>query len=614
MRDDFRFAANKIAIFQYATVAIFVILLSAFWRLQVQNPQFYDERAVANSVKSVPIPAPRGRILDREGRDIVDNHASFSLRLARELLKEEHLRPIAQGLDLDYDDLAARVRRYRHRPKYEALPLKEELTPLDLAFVDSHRDFFPELFTIPSQRRVYPQNGMLAHVLGYTGEITEAQLDLPEFARYDQGAVIGQFGIEQQYNDLLMGQDGQRQVIVDNTGQVRHELKSKDAIPGKDLKLTIDLDLQSVAELSLEGRSGAVVALDPRNGEVLAMLSHPAFDPNKFAVRIRAADWKEIRDNPDKPMLNRAIQAQQAPGSTFKPTMALAALETGTIDEQFTVHCSGGASFYGTYHRCHLKTGHGTLSLHRAIVQSCDVFFYTVGNSMGIDKIAYYADLVGFGHKTGIDLPGEKEGTVPSTQWAARNYHRKWYAGETVSVAIGQGALTVTPLQLARAIGGIAMGGVWQQPHLVETAKLEKPVTWTLDPDHVKDVVDGMYGVVNEWGTGVLAQIPGLQVCGKTGTAQVESSDLAKATGGVASQANAWFVGFAPCYAPEIVVAALWDHGAEGPLVAPIVRDVLKAYFDKKVRLTMLRQQQSAAAARLAAITRLDLPGPSKPQ
>ncbi|MGO9893919.1 MAG: penicillin-binding transpeptidase domain-containing protein, partial [Bryobacteraceae bacterium] len=322
LRDDFRFAAGKIAVFQYVTVVIFVILVSAFWRLQVQNPQFYDERAVANSVKSVPIPGPRGRILDREGRVIVDNHASFSLRLARELLKEEHLRPIAQGLDLDYDDLVARVRRYRHRPKYEALPLKEELTPLDLAFVDSHRDFFPELFTIPSQRRVYPQNGMLAHVLGYTGEITEAQLDMPEFAKYDQGAVIGQFGVEQQYNEILMGQDGQRQVIVDNTGQVRHELKSKGAVSGKDLELTIDLDLQAVAELSLEGRNGAVVALDPRNGEVLAMLSHPAFDPNKFAVRIRAADWKEIRDNPDKPMLNRAIQAQQAPGSTFKPSVA----------------------------------------------------------------------------------------------------------------------------------------------------------------------------------------------------------------------------------------------------------------------------------------------------
>jgi penicillin-binding protein 2 len=614
LRDDFRFAANKIAVFQYLTVVIFVILVSAFWRLQVQNPQFYDERAVANSVKSVPIPGPRGRILDREGRVIVDNHASFSLRLARELLKEGHLKPIAQGLDLDYDDLVARVRRYRHRPKYEALPLKEELTPLDLAFVDSHRDFFPELFTIDSQRRVYPQNGMLAHVLGYTGEITEAQLDQPEFARYDQGAVIGQFGVEQQYNDVLMGQDGQRQVIVDNTGQVRQQLKEKPAVAGKDLKLTIDLDLQAVAELSLEGRNGAVVALDPRNGEVLAMLSHPAFDPNKFAVRIRAADWKEIRDNPDKPMLNRAIQAQQAPGSTFKPTVALAALESGTIDEQFSVHCAGGASFYGDYHRCHLKGGHGTVTLHRGIVQSCDVYFYTVGNMLGIDKIAYYADLVGFGHKTGIDLPNEKEGTVPSTQWAMRNYHRKWYAGETISVAIGQGPVTVTPLQLARAIGGIAMGGVWQQPHLVQTAKVDKPVTWSLDPVHVKDVVDGMYGVVNEWGTGAQAQIPGLQVCGKTGTAQVESSGLAKATGGVASQPNAWFVGFAPCYAPEIVVAAIWDHGAEGPYVAPIVRDILKAYFDKKTRLTMLQQQQSAEAARLATVSRLDLPGPPGPR
>ena len=614
LRDDNRQVAGKIAIFQYATVIAFVFLISGFWRLQVQNPQFYDERALANSVKSQPMAAPRGRILDRDGRVIVDNHSSFRLLLTRENLNEAHLAPIALGLDLDLADLQAKVRRYRTRPKYDPIVLKEVVTPADLSFVDSHRDFFPELLLTQDYKRAYPQNGMMAHVIGYTGEISEQELDMPEFAKYDPGTVIGKFGIERQYNDTLAGVDGQRQVVVDRLGQVRQVLKTKPATPGKDLQLTIDLDLQAVAELSLEGRNGAVVALDPRNGEVLAMLSHPAFDPNKFAVRIRAADWKEIRDNPDKPMLNRAIQAQQAPGSTFKPTVALAALESGTIDEKFTVHCAGGAFFYGNYYRCHLKGGHGTVNLHRGIVQSCDTYFYTVGNMTGIDKIAYYADLVGFGRKTGIDLPNEKEGTVPSPQWALRNYHRKWYAGETISVAIGQGALTVTPLQLARAFGGIAMGGVWQQPHLVQTAKPDKPVTWSLDPVHVKDVIDGTYGVVNEWGTGTLAQIPGLQVCGKTGTAQVESSGLAKATGGVASQPNAWFVGFAPCYAPEIVVAAIWDHGAEGPYVAPIVRDILKAYFDKKTRLTMLRQQQSGDAARLAAISRLDLPGPSRPQ
>ena len=610
LRDDNRQAAGKIAIFQYATVIAFVFLISGFWRLQVQNPQFYDERALANSVKSQPLAAPRGRILDRDGRVIVDNHSSFRLLLTRESLNEQHLEPIARGLDLDLADLQAKVRRYRSRPKYDPIVLKEQVTSADLSFVDSHRDFFPELLLTQDYKRAYPQNGMMAHVIGYTGEISEQELDMPEFAKYDPGTAIGKFGIERQYNDLLAGVDGQRQVVVDNRGQVRQVLKTKPATPGKDLTLTIDLDLQAVAELAMDGRNGAVVALDPRSGEVLAMVSRPAFDLNKFAEHIKAADWKEITDNPDHPMMNRAIQSQLAPGSTFKPIMALAGLETGTIDDKWTVHCTGGASFYGGYHKCWQKGGHGTISLHNAIVHSCDVFFYTLGDKMGINQIAYYAGLVGFGHPTGIDLPGEGAGIVPSPEWKLRNYREKWWAGETISVAIGQGALTVTPIQLARAIGGIAVGGVWHHPHLVRNAA-EKPEAWPLDADHVKDVVDGMYGVVNEGGgTGYgIASLKGIEVCGKTGTAQVASADFAKRTGGVDMTDNAWFVGFAPRSAPEIVVVALFDHGREGYLAAPIVRDVLKAYFDKKTRLEALRQQQGSLTARLSERTRLGLPG-----
>ncbi|MBV8906993.1 MAG: penicillin-binding protein 2, partial [Acidobacteriia bacterium] len=253
IRDDTRFAAGKIAIFQYAAVAIFLFLISGFWKLQVQNPEFYDERAQQNSIKSVPILAPRGRILDRDGRVIVDNHASFSLILARESLKEPHLQPIAQGLDLDYADLVERVRRFKAQPKYVPIVVKEELTPADLAFVDSHHDFFPEMVLIQAQRRLYPQNGMLAHVIGYTGEISEEELDAAEFAKYNPGDVIGKFGIEREYNDRLMGVDGQRQVIVDNRGQVRTPIGIKAAIPGKDIQLTIDLDLQAVAELAMDG-------------------------------------------------------------------------------------------------------------------------------------------------------------------------------------------------------------------------------------------------------------------------------------------------------------------------------------------------------------------------
>jgi penicillin-binding protein 2 len=423
--------------------------------------------------------------------------------------------------------------------------------------------------------------------------------------------VIGKFGLERKYNSTLMGVDGQRQVVVDNRGQVRRVLKQLPATPGKDLRTTLDLDLQVVAELAMEGKNGAVVALDPRTGEVLAMVSRPTFDPNKFAVRIKPRDWKEIVNNPDHPMLNQVTQAQQPPGSTFKPIMAIAALETGTIDDKWTVHCPGGATFYGHYYKCHRV--HGAISLHRGIAESCDTYFYNVGYKLGIDKIATYGDLVGFGHKTGIDLPGEVEGVMPSEQQKMRTQHQKWYAGETISVSIGQGNLQVTPIQLARAIGGLALGGVWHHPHLVPGP--DQPNEWKLTPENVKLVVDGMFGVVNDPGgiTGGRARIPGIEVCGKTGSAQLASNEYVQGAGRGdqnVKKDNAWFVGFAPRSAPEIVVVALWDHGEHGQFAAPIVRDVIKAYFDKKVRLAALTQQQQQLAAKMAAVGSLGLPAP----
>ena len=585
-RDEIKLVGGKIAFFQYLTVAIFLFLIAGFWDLQVQNPELYSERADRNRIKSLPVLAPRGRILDRDGRVIVDNHSSFSVILSRESLREEHLKPIADGLHLDYEDLRNRLRRFGKRPKYEAIVIKEELTPGELAFVESHRDpeTFPEMEVIHAQRRLYPRDGFAAHVIGYVGEVSENELNTAEFIDYDQGDVVGKQGIERQYNRSLMGVDGQRQVIVDKLGQQRQLFRTKPAIPGKDLQLTLDLDLQAVAELAMEGRRGSVVALDPRNGDVLAMVSRPAYDPNRFAGRIRSADWKEILNNPDKPMLNRAVQAQLAPGSTFKPIMALAGLETGTVDENFTVHCSGGASFYGRYFKCHLRGGHGTVNLRKAIAQSCDVYFYTLANKMGIDVIAKYADIAGLGKKTGIDLPHEVEGTVPSTQWKWRLFRQKWYAGETISVGIGQGALTVSPLQLAHAIGGIATAGVWTRPHLVRETGQEDAFKADVKIDNVLKVIEGMWEVVNGGGTGGRARLVGYDVCGKTGTAQLASNDLLRSSAGRNMKDNAWFVGFAPRQSPEIVVVALFENGEHGPAAAPIVRDVLKSYFDKKQR------------------------------
>jgi penicillin-binding protein 2 len=606
LRDDTTFASGKIAFFQYVTVGVFLFLITGFWELQVRNPEVYQERAMQNSIKAIPVLAPRGKILDRDGRVIVDNHSSFSLFLSRENLKMEHLKPIAEGLNIDYDSLVARVRRFQTRgaPQYQPIAIKEELTPAELAFVESHKDAdtFPELEVIHVQHRLYPRDGLAAHVIGYVGEVSEAELNTPEFAHFRQGDVIGKDGIEREYNDVLMGVDGQRRVEVDSFGNERRVLaEDKEAVPGKSLQLTIDLDLQAVAELTMENRRGAVVALDPRTGEVLAMVSRPAFDPNLFAGRIRTKDWKDLIDNPDHPLMNRAIQAQQAPGSTFKPIVALAGLETGAIDENFHVNCPGGASFYGRFFKCWSR--HGGVELHRGLVQSCDTFFYNVGNRMNIDDIAHYAEMVGYGHKTGIDLPHEADGVVPSTKWKIRNFREKWYPGETISVSIGQGATTVTPLQMAAAIGGMAIGGVWNQPHLVrEGARLIPARHGELNQENIRKVISGMYGVVNEGGTGVRARLPGINVAGKTGTAQLASNEVLKGTKiGQTMKDNAWFVGFAPVENPEIAVATLFEGGQHGQLAAPIVRDVMKAYFDKKARLAQPHEQIASLPAPLPA-------------
>ena len=598
LHDDTKFAASKIVFFQYLVLAILLFLLSGFWQLQVQDPGYYQTRAERNRIRTVPIPGPRGKILDRDNRVIVDNHSSFSLLLSRVELKPEHLHSICEGLDLNCEDLRDRLKRYdRTRPKYEPIVIKEELTPSEIAFVEAHRgqDTFPEMELIHEQRRLYARDGLAAHVVGYTGEVSEEELNTAEFARYKQGDVIGKAGVERYFNDTLMGVDGQRRVVVDNMGRVRKVIDNKEAISGKSIRLTIDLDLQAVAELSLEGRKGAIVVLDPRSGEVLAMASRPAYDPNNFAGRIRSREWFEIVNNPDKPLLNRAIQAQLAPGSTFKPIVAMAGLESGDIDDHTTAHCAGGATFYGRFTHCHLKRGHGTVELNRAIAQSCDVFFYRAGDRMGIDKIAEYAERTGLGKRTGIDLPGEAEGIVPSTRWKIRHHRQKWYAGETISVAIGQGALTVTPIQLAYSIGGLVMGGAWHKPRLFrdQGAQPEEPRRAQVDPEHLKMVMNGMYSAVNEGGTAARSALPGIEVCGTTGTAQLISKEGAKKMD-VVMKDNGWFVGFAPREAPELVAAAVVEEGEHGTVAAQIVRDVIKSYFDKRARL---QRQTSLAQA-----------------
>ena len=587
LRDDPKFANNKIVIFQGVTIAVFLFLIAGFWRLQVLEVATYREAADKNIIKSIPIRAPRGKILDRDGRVIVDSHTSFSAILSRSAYNEAHLPAIAEGLHMDMEELEARLSRFRKQPSYKTVEIKEGLTPGEVQFVESHNDpdTFPELELIQSYRRMYPQHGLGAHLIGYTGEVSEVELGNPDFAQFNQGDVVGKAGIERYYNDMMMGQDGLRSFEVNNRGQIQRTLSHTQAVPGKTIQLTLDLDLQIAAEFALGGRRGSVVALDPRTGEVLAMVSSPAYDLTKFAGRINKTDWNEIINNPDNPLLNRAIQAQLSPGSTFKPIVAMAALEAGVIDEHTTFHCAGGQYFYGTYRHCHNKAGHGSVSLRYALAQSCDVYFYNVGDRLGIDRLAEYAAMTGIGQKTEIDLPSEKAGIMPSTAWKARSVRTKWFAGETISVAIGQGALIVTPLQLASSIGGIAMGAIWHRPHLLKDQQdlpAARKSSWS--PAHILSVVGGMYSVVNDgFGTATAARLPGIEFCGKTGTAQLVSNAYLEKHGGKVKD-NAWFVGFAPRQNPEIVVAALFEAGEHGKDASVIARNVVKAYFDKKAR------------------------------
>jgi penicillin-binding protein 2 len=529
-------------------------------------------------------------MLDREGRVLVDNYPSFSVLLLREdqALLEQHLGEIAEGLDVPLEDLKQQVDAARILPRFNPIVVKPEATPADIAFIESHRADLPLMELLMVHRRRYPQGGMLAHTIGYVGEVSERQIEASA-GRLRPGDIAGKSGLERTYNDTLMGVDGMRRVIVNSLGKEVGRLEQKEAVAGRNIQLTIDYDMQVVAENSLGPQQGAVVALDPRDGDVLALVSHPEFDPKDFAVRISREEWQQLNEDPTRPLLNRAIQAQLAPGSVFKVIMATAMLETKAVPEDFSVTCTGAADFYGRQFKCHIfgKGAHGHVGLHDAVVKSCDIFFYNLGKRLGIDRISYYASQLGLGRRTGIDLPGEQEGLVPSEQWKERVYKQKWYPGETISVAIGQGATTATPLQMAHTIGGIAMGGIFHRPHLLMGAKDTDQASFPVSEDTTEKVTQALFGVVNEaGGTAYGAHLQGIEFCGKTGSSQLISNEGVKRAGGrVGKQLadNAWFVGFAPRRNPEIVVAVLVEHGLHGATAAaPVARDLIKAYFDKK--------------------------------
>lgn len=581
--NDQRIPQGRLTLFSYLSVAFVIFLLIGFWKLQVIQSDHYADLAQKNGIRSIPIIAPRGPMLDRNGRVLVDSYPSFSVLLLRDNPKiiEKYLPQIEEGLNISPEDMKEQIEAARSEPRFMPVIIKSDASQADIAFVESHRIDIPVLDLMTVQRRHYPYGDMLANAIGYVGEVSPKELAGSD-GRYKPGDIVGKAGLEKEYNHELEGTDGMRRVVVDSVGKVVRTLDNIPPVPGKPIQLTIDYNLQQVVEHDMDGKEGAVVAMDARTGAVLAMVSRPTFNPNDFAAGISPREWKKLNNDPETPLLNRAIQAQLAPGSVFKIVMATAMLESKAIPANYTVYCPGYAIFYG--HLFHCDHPHGEVNLHKAIVVSCDVYFYNVGKLLGINRIAYYANALGLGHLTGIDLPGEEPGLVPSETWVERVYHHKWYPGSTISVAIGQGAVEATPIQLARMVAGVASGGMLAQPHLLKDDPNVKTTRFPISENTVQQVTEGMWGVVNEpdGTTAEQVKLKNIQFCGKTGTAQTMSYAEQKRLG-VHLKENGWFVGYAPRVNPEIVVAALVQKGVWGSTsAAPIVRDVVKAYYDEK--------------------------------
>lgn len=595
---DEKVSANKLHATQYIVVLVLAVLAAGMWRLQILGADGYRVLAEANRVRKVPVRAPRGKIFDREGRILVDNYPSVSCYVLREQVKDLQgdIPMIARGLDLPVEQIQTVLRRYAGSPKYEPIPLKLDITQDEQAFIEAHRSELPELVTFDEQRRLYPRDGFAAHLIGYVGELSAEDLNSSKYDFYQPGDVVGKSGVEETYDEVLRGTDGSRDVVVDSHGkEVGKPIGQQLAIPGKDLRLTIDLDVQRAAELAMQGHNGALVAMDPHTGEILAMVSRPTYDPNQFSVRLTKDYWSQIVNDPDHPMMNKTIQAQLAPGSTFKIIMSLAGLEEG-VAQDMKVMCNGGGTFYGRFFAC--DQHHGMVDIDHAIPWSCDTYYYTLANKLGIDTIAKYATEVGLSQKTGIDLPEEATGTMPSTQWKLKTQHEKWYAGETISVGIGQGAIQVTPLQLARALGGIATGGVLKRPHVVFPDELPPEMQTAIQatfpgsgdrvipitPENWETITDAMAATLAPGGTGAAVHLEGIDFAGKTGTAEVVSHSAgAKSLGTGNERANAWFVGMAPRRNPDIVVTVLCEHGGWGAeAAAPLAAQVINAFVTKQ--------------------------------
>jgi len=592
---------QKLKIIIILTVLALFVLMIRLWYLQVIKGDELKQRSENNAVRFRKIQPLRGLIMDRNGTVMVDNCPSFDVLYmpTKGVDPELMIRKIKDIYKTKSIDYSSDLPFPKTVKPYLPVRLEKNVSIQKVALVETNAIDLPGVYVDVTPVRLYVDGEIIAPIIGYTGEVSKEELEKSE-EDYLSGDITGKYGIEKVLDPHIRGRRGNELVEVNAFGKVIKNLGRIDPASGSTVVLTIDAQLQKAAWEAFEGKAGAAVAMDPRDGSILAMVSLPSFDPNLFNSGIVRTEWEKLQKNPLNPLSNRAISGQYPPGSTYKLIVAAAALEEGIITTETRISCSGSFSLGNRSFRCWKKHGHGSVNLHRALVESCDVYFYTVGKMLGVDKIARYARMFGLGEATGIELAHERKGLVPTREWKLARMKEPWHLGETISISIGQGFNLTTPLQLAQAYSALANGGTLWRPHLVQRIELsdgsivkkylpEKKGALKLSPKTLSALSYALWGVVNEpGGTGANARRPHADVCGKTGTSQViglPQTDKARRMQKITAfhKDHALFVGYAPMKNAEIAVAVIAENaGGGGAVAAPIARKIMNAYFDAK--------------------------------
>ena len=578
--EDVKQRLNLLLIF---IVICFLILIISLWYLQMIKGEEFRERAVENCIRSLVEDAPRGRIYDRRGELLVTNRPAVVVSvIPAEIDDLEKLSErLSKIIGISPEEISQIVINYRENP-FKPVKIQDDCKTNKIVEIEERKDELKGVVLEVKPRRNYLYHDFAAHSLGYVGEINKEELQQYGNPKYQGGDIIGKAGLEKYYDDILRGKKGGKEVEVDALGQEIATLLYQKPVPGKDLVLTIDRDLQLCGENLLFGKKGSIIASDPNTGEILAMINRPSFSPNIFANGISGSDWQRLSSDADYPLTNRSVQGVYSPGSIFKVVTAVAALEEGVTNRNRKIYCSGSFELAGQVFTCWNETGHGSLSMVDAIAHSCNVYFYTLGKDLGIERFNKYMQKLGVGEKTGIDLPAEAMGIIPSAQWKEREVKEIWFPGDSINLSIGQGYLLLTPLQVQNVITAIAADGEIYKLHLVKkiisadgnTVKEIKPEIYrklNFSPDTFKIVKEGLRQTILK-GTGWRANIKELAVAGKTGTAENPQGET-----------HAWFIGFAPYENPEVCITVFLENGGEGgEAAAPIARAMLEKYFDIK--------------------------------